>query len=292
MFGHCLSWVLHQIIALRKKYPDGKIFIMKEDLKSAYRRMHLEAKSAVRSAVRVEINGEWNVLISLRLPFRGSSCPPDFCLMSDIICDVTNNLLRCDKWNKSKVHSLLSDFVPPDEELDKKIPLAQAEDLAVPIQTKNIGSFKVFIDNFTGVTVDIGNNKERLKVAPGTVIHAVSNITEDDLGVKRDHFIAKDKWCQAEGALAECRICLGWNLDTRRLTVELPTHKFIAWSRDVDMLISRKSISHSDLLLLIRKLENVITIVKMMGHFMNNLYSLEEKAFADNAKSKRRCKAP
>ena len=279
MFGHCLSRVLHQIIALRKKYPSRKIFIRKEDLKSAYRRMHLEAKSAVRSAVRVKINGEWYVLISLRLPFGGSSCPPDFCLMSDIVCDVTNDLLQCENWNESKVHSLLSDFVPPDEELNEDIPLAQAEDIAVPIQAKDKGSFDVFIDDFIGVTVDIGNNKERLKVAPGTVIHAVANITEDDLGVKRDHFIAKDK-CQAEGALAERRICLGWNLDTRRLTVELPTHKFIAWSRDVEMLISRKSISHSDLLSLIGKLENVITIVKMMGHFMNNLYSLEEKAFA------------
>ena len=110
------------------------------------------------------------------------------------------------------------------------------------------------------------------------MIHAVSNITDDDLGVKRDHFIAKDK-CEAKGAIAERHICLGWNLDTRKFQVELPTHKYIAWSGDLDKLITRKTISHADLLSLIGKLENMITIVKMMGHFMNNLYALEEKAF-------------
>ena len=60
----------------------------------------------------------------------------------------------------------------------------------------------------------------------------------------------------------------------------LPIHKYITWSGDVDKLITIKTIQHADLLSLIGKLENVITMVKMMGHFMNNLYSLEEKAFA------------
>ena len=279
MFGHCLSRVIHQIVALRMKYPDKKIFIRKEDLKSAYRRMHLEAKSALRSAVRVKFEEAWYVLISLRLPFGGSSCPPDFCLMSDIVCDVTNDLLLCKNWNESKVYSKLSNFVPPDEEMDEDIPFASAESLAVPVPTEDKGSFDVFIDDFIGITVDIGQNKERLKLAPGTVIHAVSNLSDDDLGVKRDLFIARDK-CETEGAIAEERICLGWNLNTRELLVKLPNHKFIAWTGDLDKLLTRKSISHADLLSLIGKLENVITVVKMMGHFMNNLYSLEEKAFA------------
>ncbi len=279
MFGHCLLRIIHQIVALRRKYPSNKIFIRKEDLKSAYRRMHLEAKSALRSAVRVKLNDVWYVLISLRLPFGGSSCPPDFCLMSDIICDVTNDLLLCEDWDESRVFSNLSDFVPQDEIMADNIPFAKAEDLAVPVPTKDKGSFDVFIDDFIGVTVDIGRNKERLKLAPGTVVHAVANVTDDKMDVKRDNFIAQDK-CEAEGAIAEERICLGWDLHTRSLLVKLPSHKYIVWSGDVQKIIDRRSISHADLLSLIGKLENVITMVKMMGHFMNNFYSLEEKAFA------------
>ena len=278
MFGHCLLRIIHQIVALREKYPDRKIFIRKEDLKSAYRRMHLESKSALRSAVRVKMNGVWYVLISLRLPFGGSSCPPDFCLMSDVICDVTNDLLLCKEWDESKVFSDLSNFVPPDEIMDDDVPFAKAESLAVPVPVKDKGAFDVFIDDFIGITVDIGNNKERLKLAPGTVVHAVANVTDDITDVKRDNLIARDK-CEAEGAIAEERICLGWDLHTRSLLVKLPVHKCKAWSGDVQKLIDRKTISHADLISLIGKLENVITIVKMMGHFMNNLYSLEEKAF-------------
>ena len=36
--------------------------------------------------------------------------------------------------------------------------------------------------------------------------------------------VAEDK-CDAEGAPSETEICLGWNLDTRRLLVKLPLHK-------------------------------------------------------------------
>ena len=199
--------------------------------------------------------------------------------MSDVVCDVTNDLLRCKDWDEAKVYSPLSDFVPPNEVMSDDIPFAQAEDLAVPVPAKDEGLFDVFIDDFIGITVDISRNKELLKVAPGTVIHAMSNITDDELGVKRDHFIARDK-CEAKGAIAEERVCLGWDLDMRILLVQLPSHKFIAWSSDLDKLISRKTILHADLISLIGKLENVITVVKMMGHFMNNLYALEKKAFA------------
>ena len=132
------------------------------------------------------------------------------------------------------------------------------------------GYFDVYIDDFIGVTVDIGNNKARLKAAPGTVIDAVSHHEEGQLDVKREKMIAADK-CEAEGAIAERRICLGFMLDTRRLLVQLPQHKCIAWTNEVDNLIKRKSISHANLISLIGKLENIITISKMMGHFMNNV---------------------
>ena len=49
--------------------------------------------------------------------------------MSDVICDVTNDLLSCEEWDESRVFSNLSDFVPPDEEMTDIIPFAEVEDL-------------------------------------------------------------------------------------------------------------------------------------------------------------------
>ena len=277
MFGHCLLRIIHQIVDLRNRHPTKKIYIRKEDLKSAYRRMHLHSKSALRSAVRVRIKENWYILISTRLPFGGSSCPPDFCLLSDIMCDTMNDVLLCEEWDETKVSSKFSDFIPEDEEIDDNIPFGKAENMAIKIEPNDKGSFDVYIDDFIGVTVDIGNNKTRLKAVPGLVIDAVSHRATEKLNIKRENLIAKDK-CEAEGALTERRICLGWMLDTRRLVVQLPKHKSIAWMGEVKALIVRKSISHADLASLIGKLENVITIVKMMGHFMNNLYALKDKA--------------
>jgi hypothetical protein len=51
MFGHALLRIIHYIVHLRKKYPQKKIWLQKEDFKSAYRRLHLNAETAIKSAV-------------------------------------------------------------------------------------------------------------------------------------------------------------------------------------------------------------------------------------------------
>ena len=53
MVGHTILRTIHYIVGLRTRYPDSLIWIRKEDLKSAYRRMHLDEVTAVRSEVRV-----------------------------------------------------------------------------------------------------------------------------------------------------------------------------------------------------------------------------------------------
>ena len=37
-----------------------------------------------------------------------------------------------------------------------------------------------------------------------------------------------------EGPAEEIKIVLGWKIDTRRLLVSLPEHKFIAWTAQID----------------------------------------------------------
>ena len=49
MFGHALLRIIHHIVHLRKRFPDKVIWLRKEDLKSAYRRMHLREQTAKRS---------------------------------------------------------------------------------------------------------------------------------------------------------------------------------------------------------------------------------------------------
>lgn len=58
MFGHCMSRLMHQLVTLRRRHPGRKIWTRKKDLKSAYRRLRLRAGPALKSGMRVKINGK------------------------------------------------------------------------------------------------------------------------------------------------------------------------------------------------------------------------------------------
>ena len=277
MFGHCLLRVIHYIVSLRAKYPNKKIFIRKEDLKSAYRRLHLNAKAAKRAAIRVKLNGTWYVIISLRLPFGGASCPADFCLFSDIIADSVNDLLACENWDENKVHSPFIKNVPACKVLDDLIPFGVARDLLVNFPLNDCGYCDVFIDDLITCAVNLERNLQRMVAAPCTVIHAFAKNCPDKQGLPRDDLIALDK-CAAEGSPSEIKICLGWLLNTRSLTISLPKHKYIAWTKELQGFIDRKSCSFKALESMIGKLEHVISVFKILGHFMNNTYWLKLKA--------------
>ena len=161
--------------------------------------------------------------------------------------------------------------------MNNNISFAEASELSVDIPVEDTGKFYVYIDDFIGITVDMGNNKSRLEVAPCTVIHAVSNNLSSENHIPRDNMIEIYK-CITEGAIVEERICIGWISNTRELLVKLPEHKCKAWITALITFIKRISVNHNDLKSLIGKLENMIIITKMRGHFMNNLYALEMKS--------------
>ena len=277
MFGHTLLRIIHYIVNLRKRYPEKKIWVRKEDIKSAYRRMHLNSTSAFTSAVRVKIKQIWYILLSIRLPFGGAVCPSEFCLLSDILTDLINDLFTCKQWDHNKIRSNYIAKIPTAVELDPSIPFAQARDLIVDMPTEDEGKTDCFVDDLISVAVDINDNLDRLRAAPCTILHAVAHSSSNHTHLKRDNLIADDK-NDAEGAPEEQKTCLGWLLDTRRLTVSLPTHKFKAWSQQIHDMMDQKTVSEKLLASVLGRLENVATIIVMMGHFLNNIRNLQIQA--------------
>ena len=280
MFGHALIRVIHYIVNLRRRHPTRKIWIRKEDFKSAYRRIHLRASTAKQAAIKIIINGVSYVMISLRLPFGGSPCPADFCVVSDIVTDSINDLLGCTEWDESMVFSNFIKHVPPPEQLeDDDTPFAQARSLSVTLPVEDEGKCDGYIDDLMTCAVDIGNNLARIVAAPCTIIHALAHDSEGDTVIPRDDMVALDK-CEAEGAASEERICLGWSLNTRSLLVSLPSHKVKAWISQVETFIKNKTASYKDLQSVLGRLENVTILVRMGAHFLNNIRALEIRASA------------
>ena len=281
MFGHALIRIIHHIVNLRRRFPSKRIWIRKEDFKSAYRRIHINAITAKRSAVRVKLDSIWYIIISARLPFGGSPCPNDFCLVSDVVTDTINDLLACNDWNHEEVHSDYFSKIPQAKSLDPSIKFAQSRDLSVTLPDEDYGKADCFVDDIISCCVDINDNLGRLMAAPCTVIHALAHKCSSSSYVKRDNLIADDK-NEAEGGPEEIKICLGWQLDTRRLLVSLPDHKHKAWSFQITELLKHKTASEKVLASILGRLENVTTMIAMMGHFLSNIRHLQIRALRSN----------
>jgi hypothetical protein len=89
-YGHCLRRIINYIVYLRSKHPSTPIVMLKVDLDSAYRRVHAHLSFAVQCIVFL---GSIAYLL-LRLPFGTTAAPSGFCVISEIICDIANELLQ------------------------------------------------------------------------------------------------------------------------------------------------------------------------------------------------------
>ena len=273
MFSHVLLRLIHYIVNLRTRYPQSRIWLRKEDYKSAFRRLHLNAKSALESAIVVTISNIQYLIISLRMPFGGAPCPSEFALFTDIVTDTINDLLEDKNWNNKINFSDTYHHIPEPVYLNEKIPFAQAKKMCVKLPVEDNGKADVFLDDIISCVVDLNDNLDRITKAPSTVIDAVARQGKS-MDVERDNMIEIDK-AKAEGAAEEIKIVLGWTLETRRLLISLPKHKFIAWSSQIDSILENKSVSNKSLMSILGRLENVAQILVMLGHFLSNIRHLQ-----------------
>jgi hypothetical protein len=84
----------------------------KTDYKSAYRRGTLHYSTALRTAT--QLPEEKTAIITLRETFGGTPCPFEWGVISEPICNLANELLKCDEdWDPSKLHSSVQEHEIP-----------------------------------------------------------------------------------------------------------------------------------------------------------------------------------
>ncbi len=79
---------------MRRKYPGQRILVSKIDYKSAYPQGILHFKTALKTAT--QLPDEAIAIIALRLTFGGAPCPFKWGIMLESICDLANELLKCE----------------------------------------------------------------------------------------------------------------------------------------------------------------------------------------------------
>ena len=185
MFGSCLKRIANWAVATRRKHPSLKIFAQKVDIKSAYRRLHLNAALAIQTCTQLP---ELNLAIaSLRATFGGTYGPYEWGVISESICDLANAILLNDDWDHNVVMSPDQELVPQRICLDDNIPFGQGKELIVDIPIDPRGMVDVYIDDLIGLTVEIPNSKNvaRLERATLLALHTIARPVHPDEPIPR-----------------------------------------------------------------------------------------------------------
>jgi len=290
-FGHAMLRFLHLIHHIRRHHPNQRILCNKIDVEKAYRRLHVKAKVAVKCVAVWFLDKMWQgnyhksneqvAVLLTRLPFGSSPAPAEFCVVSETVFDLANDLLHCQLWNPQKLPSPYSDDLPPPERLDAQIPFGRADQADVSLDPSITGGADGYIDDGACAVLDSPENAHMVLRAAQAVVMALFLIFRPLAGlfepIKRPD-PASIRKMMAEGGLKETIIFLGWKINTRALSIALPTEKWIAWSAEIKALRKKKKASYQELASIIGKLNHVCFIIPDARHFMNNLRRAETTA--------------
>jgi len=279
-YGFALLRFIHKIAALRAIYPAARILLSKFDFKSAYRRVHFRAKSALQSCITTKgLGGLDLALVSLRTTVGGSPCPLIFSEISETVTDLTNAIIRCSDNDPASFPSHYSHLLGPAKVEPDDVPLAAACSLMIDPEADKFGTADVFLDDIFSAIPQLDGDSPRDRGAQAALLalDVVGRplLLDGGESLPRDEVLAINK-AIAEGTPATRLIVLGWMIDTRRLLISLPTDKFTAWTADInDFLLSKgRRVKLRTLDTMVGRLQHVANIMVQGNHFLGRLRSV------------------
>ena len=268
VYGWCLPRIFHIITSLRTHHPDLNILISKYDYSDAYRRVAHAARAAMQT---IAIVGGIAYL-SLRLTFGGCPNPPAWCLFSETVTDLANELAKCMTWDPTTTFSPAQATVPSPVRLPQDIAREKARPMAVLSPVTSEGVIDDFIDDLISVFLDTPENVARYTQAVPLAMELTSRpyAGDDREPIPRRPILSQSK-LQAEGSPAEVQIVLGWEIDTRRMQVSLPDDKYKAWSSDLIGLRRRENCPRGEIESLIGRLNHTSLVLPDSRHFLGRI---------------------
>ncbi len=256
--------MIHHIISLWIHHPTVPILGGKSDFKAAYRRVSMHGDTASKCAI---IYKEF-ALPSLRVTFGGT--PNEFCLFSEMCTDLVNDILHCPGWSPISLCSPHSQKISKPILLRSEVLFKPAKSLDVDIPLDNWGKVDDYIDDGIVIVLDINGNRDRAVQAFLLAIHILCRPLAQIEPIYRDDCLSLGKLAE-EGTLSECLIILGWQINTRLLTIALPSKKFKIWNADLKSIISGKKVSYKKLESTLGRLNHAAAACPFMRYFLNRI---------------------
>jgi hypothetical protein len=266
LYGGCLSRLIHYIADTRLRHPNVPILGAKSDFKAAYRRVSLHGSIAEKCAIMCD----GFALPSLRLTFGGSPCPPEFCIYSELTADLANDLLHCPQWDPQRLKSPHSALLKDPLVLGPEIPFSPAKSLDVKLDPDDFGKVDIFIDDGMVVIPDLNSNRDRAVQALLLSIHILCRPLDPKEPIYRDDCLSLSKLAE-EGQLSECFTFLGWQINTRRMTIALPSKKSQRWDKELSTIIFRKKVSFGGLESMLGRLNHAASAYPIMRYFLSRI---------------------
>jgi len=104
--------------------------------------------------------------------------------------------------------------------------------------------FCLFSEIGLAITIDKNDNKFRAVQSLLLAMHILCRPVDHNDPIPREDCLSLSKLAE-EGQLAEKFTILGWNINTRTLTISLPDKKFKTWSKDLEQIINKRKVSFS-----------------------------------------------
>jgi hypothetical protein len=112
VYGGVVRRLVNYVVAACRKYPTTRIYATKIDIKSAYRRLHVNAKVAAQCCTQLPHLDI--ALMTLRLTFGGAPCPFKWGVISETMCNLAMAIILNHDWDPDKLHAPnQEDFPPP-----------------------------------------------------------------------------------------------------------------------------------------------------------------------------------
>ena len=266
-YGFAFLRTLHHLHTLRQNHPQGILLINKRDLKDAYRRVHTWAHIAAACMILVQDF----VLMLLRLPFGSSPAPGEFCLSSEMVVDLANDLLSDRSWDNTDFPIPYIAQIPQPSQSKPLAHPVQALPLEVPTPYRPSGCCDGYVDDMWIVVLGEEKWIARANIALDAAIQATFRPLAEDEPIPRMDPTSLGK-LQAEGRLEECKTILGWTVDTRKHTVSLPKKKAHDWSLSICSFLRQGCATPKAFTSLAGKLNRVAAILPPARHFAGRIY--------------------
>ena len=207
--------------------------------------------------------------VSLRLTFGGSPNPPTWCMFSELVTDLANEIAQCPEWDPEVLRSPAQLDTPEPVRLPQDVPIAPGREMAVLVPQPAMGG-KVdgFIDDLINVFVDTPENCARQPHVVPLAMHVTSrpHAGESAEPVPRRPILSLPK-LMAEGRPEEIKTVLGWTIDTRRLEISLPSDKYHAWLGDIQGVRKTGRCPYPLLETLVGRLNHTAYVLPNARHF-------------------------